>query len=405
MTERIIDFTDPTIYVDRVEEFTSALYDPSIRYIFLKWWSWAGKSYLVAQVLLQNMMDGKRVWVFRKVSSTIRASCLQLFKDVKRSWEIPTELVDIKESKEIRTCNDGLCMMFWLDDEEKIKSLANFDWLRMEETTEFTFDDFQQLDLRLRGWTNHKIICSFNPVTAKSRLKREVEDHPENWENSVWISKTARDNTFVDENYLKALNNLKNTNEAKYKIYALNMWGEGAKGQIFENYNIFEKSIDRPDVMWLDFWFNDPNVLVYTKVEDVWETKDMYVEEKIYNTWQTSQDLIAEMDRLWVPKDILIIADSARPEMIADIHKAGYTIQWVKKYKNSKQEQIDNVKTYNIHIKGPNIVREVAEYSWKIDNKSWEPLDIPEDGDDHCMDAMSYAWTHYKKNEILALFI
>jgi phage terminase large subunit len=38
-----------------------------------------------------------------------------------------------------------------LDDEEKIKSLANFDWFRVEEATEITMDDFTQLDLRLRG--------------------------------------------------------------------------------------------------------------------------------------------------------------------------------------------------------------------------------------------------------------
>ena len=203
MTERIIDFTDPTIYVDRVEEFTTALYDPNIRYIFLKWWSWAGKSYLVAQIMTQNIMDWQRIWVFRKIWATLRASTLQLFKDVKTARNIPSDLLEIKESKEINGCNNWLCMMFGLDDEEKIKSLANFERLRLEETTEFSYDEFQQLDLRLRGWTNHKIICSFNPVTAKSRLKTEIEDKPEQRDNSIRISKTARDNKFVDNHYLK----------------------------------------------------------------------------------------------------------------------------------------------------------------------------------------------------------
>ena len=37
MTKEItIDFSDPDLYVDWVEELTEALYDDSIRYIFLK---------------------------------------------------------------------------------------------------------------------------------------------------------------------------------------------------------------------------------------------------------------------------------------------------------------------------------------------------------------------------------
>lgn len=404
MTERIIDFTDPTIYVDRVEEFTSALYDPNIRYIFLKWWSWAGKSYLVAQIMTQNIMDGQRIWVFRKIGATLRASTLQLFKDVKTARNIPSDLLEIKESKEINGCNNWLCMMFGLDDEEKIKSLANFERLRLEETTEFSYDEFQQLDLRLRGWTNHKIICSFNPVTAKSRLKTEIEDKPEQRDNSIRISKTARDNKFVDNHYLKTLESLKEKNLAKYLIYAQNKRGEGVKWQIFTEYNLFDHTI-YPDAIGLDFWFNDPNVLVYLKVEDKWDKKDLYIQEKIYSVGQTSQDLIQEMDKAWIPKNVMIIADSARPEMIADIKKAGYTIQWVKKYSRSKNDQIDHVQSYNLHINGIHIVKEISEYSRAIDKKSQEPLDIPVDWDDHCMDSMLYWATRYKKSKVSALFV
>ena len=395
-----IDFTDPTLYVDRVEEFTEALYDENIRYIFLKGWSGAGKSYLTAQVLTQNIMDGIRLAVFRKVGSTLRASCLQLFKDIKSSWEIPSDFFDIKESKEIRAINDWLCMMFWLDDEEKIKSIANFDRAWVEEATEITYDEFGQLDLRLRGGKNHKIICCFNPVSAKSRLKTEVEDKPENWKNAKWISKTARDNKFVDQHYLATLDKLKYTNPAKHKIYALNMWGEWNKGAIYADYNIFENNIV-PDVIGLDFGYNDQNALVYLKEEDVqgWRKK-LYVQEKIYLSWQTSQQLINEMNRVGVPKDVLIVADSARPEMIAEIQQAGYIVEWVKKYTRSKQEQIDKVLWYELYVNWPNIVKEIATYCRKLDKKTQEPLDVPNDWDDHLMDAMAYGVTYFRSWEI-----
>ena len=41
--------------------------------------------------------------------------------------------------------------MFGLDDPEKIKSIAGIDWIWIEEATELTYEDFGQLDLRLRG--------------------------------------------------------------------------------------------------------------------------------------------------------------------------------------------------------------------------------------------------------------
>lgn len=293
--------------------------------------------------------------------------------------------------------------MFWLDDEEKIKSIANFQWLRLEEATEFTFDDFQQLNLRLRWWTNHKIICSFNPVSAKSRLKTEIEDHPTKRDNSVWINKTARDNRFVDEEYLKSLQALEYTNPAKYKIYAQNLWGEWAKWLIFPDYQVFTHNID-PDVIGLDFWFNDPNALTYLKVEDKGEKKDLYIQEKIYLSKQTSQDLIQEMSRIWVPKNVLIIADWARPEMIEDIRKAWYRIDNVSKYKNSLVEQINNINTYNIHVNWPNILTEISEYSRKLD-KMQNSLDIPQDWNDHLLNSACYGATFFKKSKVSALFI
>jgi len=95
------------------------------------------------------------------------------------------------------------------------------------------------------------------------------------------------------------------------------------------------------------------------------------------------------MDRMNIPKNIMIIADSARPEMIADIHAAGYSIIPVKKYKGSVNDQIDFVATHNIHINGHNLLHEISEYVWKLD-KSGKPMDIPVDGADHTLDAARY---------------
>lgn len=394
----IIDFTDQSLYVDWVHELAEPLYNPDVRFIFLKGWAWAGKSFLVAQLMMQNIIDWVRLGIFRKVNNSLKASCLQMMKDVKKNRELPDNIISITDTTKDIKSNQWIWMMFWLDDEEKIKSLANFDWLRLEEATEFTYDDFIQLNLRLRWWNNHKIICSFNPVSNKSRLKTEIEDKPELRKNAVWISKTARDNKFIWKDYLQSLDNLKYTNEIKRRIYANNEWWEWLKWSIYPDYQVFEKNI-YPDYIWLDFWYNDPTALVYIQCEDTKQKKDLFVEEKIYEEKLDIDQLLDLMQKVSIPKDILIIADSARPEMIAKIKKHWYKIIWVNKYAGSVYEQIIEAKTYNINVKWPNILKEISTYIRKQD-KQWNSLDVPQDWDDHLLDAMRYAVTWFKKNKI-----
>jgi hypothetical protein len=47
-------------------------------------------------------MDSIRIGVFRKTATSLRASCLQLFKDVSNSRDLTNNYLDIKESKEIQ---------------------------------------------------------------------------------------------------------------------------------------------------------------------------------------------------------------------------------------------------------------------------------------------------------------
>lgn len=403
MTKTTIDFSDEKMYVDWITEITDALYDPNVRYIFLKWWAGAGKSYAVVQLLVQNIMDGVRIGVFRKTATSLRASCLQLFKDVSSSRDLTNRFIDIKESKEINNMSgEGLAMMFGLDDEEKIKSLANFDRFRVEETTEITIDDFSQLDLRLRWWNNHKIICTFNPISSRHRLKTQVEDKKRH--DAKWIYKTARNNKFIDERYLKNLEAMKEKNEAKYKIYALNQRGEAVDGLVYQQYTTFTSDI-YPEVIGLDFGRNDQTAMVYLRREDIEGSKKrLYIQEKIYASELSSSDIVALFNRYEVPKNVLIIADSARPEMISDIKRAGYHILWVDKYAWSVKDQIANVQEYDLYVNGHNLEREIATYMRKKD-KNGQSMDIPEDGTDHTLDGVRYWATFFKKSKARATFI
>jgi len=44
----------------------------------------------------------------------------------------------------------AICSMFGMDDEEKIKSIADYHMAWIEEANQLSFEEFNQIDLRLR---------------------------------------------------------------------------------------------------------------------------------------------------------------------------------------------------------------------------------------------------------------
>ena len=102
----------------------------------------------------------------------------------------------------VRTDESSRFIFAGLDDVEKLKSIQGITDVWIEEATEITQDDYQQLNLRLRGGTLSKqIIMSFNPVSALSWIKRYFFDEPD--EDKVSILKTTyKHNRWLDAEYI-----------------------------------------------------------------------------------------------------------------------------------------------------------------------------------------------------------
>ena len=87
---------------------------------------------------------------------------------------------------------------------------------------------------------------------------------------------------------------------------------------------------------------------------------------------------------------MLIVADGARPEIIAEIKQAGYRIIAADKSPGSVLRGIDRVSQRQIVYMGENLKREYMSYAWR-QKRSGEIQDEPQDGNDHLMDALRYA--------------
>ena len=102
-------------------------------------------------------------------------------------------------------------------------------WL--EEATEFSADDFSQVDLRVRDprADGQQIILSFNPVSKANWCYLWFfadNDEMLDFRKEVRVVRTNYlDNRFLPQPYIDALLRMKNTNPVYYTIYALGEFG------------------------------------------------------------------------------------------------------------------------------------------------------------------------------------
>ena len=373
------------------------------RYCVLYGGAGSGKSYVAAQKIIIRLLseNNHKFLVVRKVATTLRESVFALFKTLISDMNLDDEFKINNSNMTIEAFNGNKIVFFGLDNVEKLKSIANITGIWIEEATELTKTDLDQLDLRLRGeTTNYKqIIITFNPVSAHHWIKKTFFDFTP--DDTFVMKTTYLDNPFVDEKYQKVMDRLKRDNFDYYKIYALGEWGS-LEGIIYPKYNTIDKMPDyfEKEYIGLDFGYNHPFAIVHIRIDE----NRLYIDELFYQTEQENNKVI-EWAENNIPKDIEIFADSARPDLISEWKNKGFNI---KKANKSVFEGINVVKSFELNItkRSLNLLREIGLYAWKKDkddNSLDEPVKLNDDG----MDALRYALTPYitKKNKTKSIKI
>lgn len=158
--------------------FLPVLKDSRHRYIVLYGGAGSGKSVFAAQRFVYRLLTLPlcNVLVVRAVAATNRDSTFALFRQVIGKWGLDG-LFSCKESDMRIVCANGNSVIFkGLDDTEKLKSITfpkgELTDIWIEEASEVQEEDFNQLDVRLRGKGTHKqIVLTFNPVSVLHWLK------------------------------------------------------------------------------------------------------------------------------------------------------------------------------------------------------------------------------------------
>jgi phage terminase large subunit len=173
------------------------------------------------------------------------------------------------------------------------------------------------------------------------------------------------------------------------------VYGLGNIGQRLELvYSPWQKLKHKPErfqkfVYGLDFGYQHPTALVKCWYHE----KEVFIEEVIYKPLLTAPNLLIEMAKMGVDRTVEIMADHARPEMIAEIEEAGY---YILKADKSVDKGIESVRYFDvmIHEDAINIAYENTKYSYKKMNGIL--TDVIKKENDDAMDAIRYALNYVK---------
>jgi phage terminase large subunit len=268
---------------------------------------------------------------------------------------------------------------------------ARRDYLFVNEANRISYETFSQLEVR----TRKRIWLDFNPVN-RFWAHTELIENPYRKDEVDFVKLNYLDNKeALEPAIIKAIEARKGDgNNNWWRVYGLGEIGS-LEGNIYEGWTPIE---DIPEGFTLkryglDFGWNDPTACIAVYEND---NGDICLDEMIYKSHLPTPDLVKILGTF---EPALIVADSARPEVINDIRTSGLGIIGCDKSTKSPDGRINNV-AYGISLvqerkvyytaKSKNLESEFLTYAWRK-KKTGEVLDVPEDGNDHTLDAVRYA--------------
>lgn len=205
----------------------------------------SAKSFSTAQKHLIRLIsqEDHRFLICRKVARTLRASVFQLFKDIISAEGITSDFSIHKTDMTITyKPNNSELLFVGLDDIEKVKSIQGITGVWIEEASECDLNDVLELNRRVRGETKYhkQLILTFNPISHLHWLKKHFFDTPR--DDVAIFHSTYKDNSFIDEEYKKQIEDIKTYDIQQYNIYALGEWGVLNSNVVYHNYDFKKHS-------------------------------------------------------------------------------------------------------------------------------------------------------------------
>ena len=374
------------------------IFDYSHRWEFWYGGAASSKSYSITQKLIIRACREKiTIAVCRRYGSTLRNSCFSLFKEILAKWKL-TSYVKIKETDmSIEFPNGSKIIHLGLDDEQKLLSLNNVGCFWIEEAFEVQRDIVEQINLRMRAKNeNQQIIMSWNPISRNSWIFDFVEVNPP--KDSIKLHFTFKDNPFISQEYIDAMEEMRVRNPAKARIYYYGEYGVNPEGLVLTNWR--EQEFNPMELAaaglehraGIDLGWIDKTAIIDSLYDR--ENRIIYVFNEFYKSGcQLSEiaDAIVEMNL----KKTKIYVDSSEPRSIQFLKNEGINAVGCTKGKDSVKAGLmflqDNL--IIVHPSCRNFIMELENFSYIKSKQTGEWTEDTTHEYSHAIDACRYAYS------------
>jgi phage terminase large subunit len=347
----------------------------------------AGKTYAILAVLIHIAAKAKTE--ISVVSESIPHLRRGAMKDFGKVMQWTNRWRDEGWNKTLLTytfANGSTIEFFSADQEAKLRG-ARRQVLYINEANNIDFEAYHQLAIR----TSEAIYIDFNPV---SEFWAHTEVLAE--QDSELIVLTYRDNealpaTIRDDIEAAQVKAATSTYWANWwKVYGLGEVGS-LQGVVFDDWQQVDGidfAGDKLVAIGLDWGYtNDPTavVAVYKRGSAI------LMHELIYQNGLTNQDIADQLRKLGINRSWPIIADSAEPKSIEEVHRLGFNIHPATKGADSIRNSIDILKRQPLLVtrESTNLIKELRNYTWDTD-RTGASLGVPIDRYNHAIDAIRY---------------
>ncbi len=342
----------------------------------------SGKTYSILLSLVEfcyrNPNGGAVLTICRKTFPALRASVMRDFFEVLKREGIYTE-VNHNKSDATYILEGNLIEFISIDQPQKIRGRKR-DVLFINEANELNLEDFRQLLIRTTG----KVLLDYNP----SDEFHWIYDHVIPREDATFFQSTFRDNPFLEPSLVTEIERLQVADPNYWRIYGLGERGQ-SRTTILTHWSQTETIDPRFKLVayGLDFGYtNDPTacVAVYSDGEA------FLLDEVLYQNGLSNRQIFQLLESE-VGKNT-VIADSAEPKSIDELHGYGMNVHPARKGPDSVRAGIQffHSKPLAVTSRSLNLIKELRNYKWKED-KNGKNLNEPVDAFNHAIDAARYA--------------
>lgn len=367
----------------------------------------SGKTFGIIPILIDWAIKHPRarVTVVAESIPAVKDGAVKIFQDVMIETNRWIDDHWISNPMEYTFSNGTKIQFKSFDTIGKAKASGKRDVLFLNEANHIPFEIADALMIRSK-----ETWIDYNP-DAEFWAHTEILQEP----NSEFLLLTYKDNEGIPPETLedleikisKAFHNPKGdwTNPENIKSDYWRNWcrvyieGEigSLQGVVFDNWKTCPSIPEGSELIayGMDFGFSNSK----TALSSVYRYNDeIYIDELIYKIGMIPSQMVTEMNRLNVFKNVPIVADSASPMIIQELSNAGFYMQKADKGPESITLGINILHEYKLNIteKSTNIIDELRHYRWDTD-RSGKTLNVPIKDFDHAIDGIRYAALAYLK--------